>query len=113
MIRKNAVRTTLVAAVMLVATAGAANAQLPETMKFTTTFPFEAGGTMLPAGSYTATPLPADPMIVEVSNGRNAALLLTEGDTPKVRPKQDGVTFLKRGDTYVLSEIWDAASGMG
>ncbi|HEY7500941.1 MAG TPA: hypothetical protein VH740_20635 [Vicinamibacterales bacterium] len=40
-------------------------------------------------------------------------MVLTENDQPKVQPRQDEVTFAKRGDTYVLQEIWDSALSVG
>ena len=67
----------------------------------------------MPAGSYTIRPLEIDHALMEVSNGRTAALILTEPDSPKVPPRQDEVTFAKQGDTYVLREIWDASSATG
>lgn len=107
------VRTALIVTGIVLTSAGAANAQLADVVKFTTTFPFVVGGKTLPAGAYTATPIPADPMVLQISNGHTAALMLTENDLPKVHPRHDEVTFVKRGDAYVLSEIWDAATSMG
>ena len=106
--------TTAIAAGALVLTcASAANAQLPDNMKFTTTFPFTVGTTQLPAGSYEVTPLPQDNALLRISNGHDSVLVMTENDSPRVRPGQDEVTFLKRGDTYVLKDIWDAGVGSG
>jgi hypothetical protein len=102
------------AAGMLVMTcAGAANAQLPENMKFKTTFPFMVGSTTLPAGAYTVRPLPQDNALLEISNGHTSVLLMTENESPKVQPGQDEVTFVKQGDTYVLKDIWDASTRSG
>ncbi len=105
--------TALAAGALVLVSAGAANAQLPETMRFTTTFPFTVGSTTLPAGSYTITPLPQDNALLQISNGRTTILMMTENDAPRVRPHQDEVTFVKRGDTYVLKDIWDAATSSG
>ena len=40
-------------------------------------------------------------------------LLLTERDTPATAPRQDEVIFAKRGDNYVLREVWDASTSTG
>jgi hypothetical protein len=110
---KNLVRITLGAAAIILTSAGAANAQLSDPVTFTTTFPFVAGGKTMPPGRYTATPMTSDPSILQISNGRTGVMMLTENDRPKVQPRQDEVTFVKRGDTYVLQEIWDAALSVG
>jgi hypothetical protein len=107
------VRSALIAAGLTVFSAGAVSAQMSDTMKFTTTFPFMVGHQMLPAGSYTVTPLEIDHSLMKISNGHQGVLLLTEQDKPKAPPKQDEVTFAKQGDTYVLKEIWDAATVTG
>jgi hypothetical protein len=49
------VRSALFTIGVLIAGAGSANAQLTNTMKFTTTFPFVVSGKTMPAGAYTAT----------------------------------------------------------
>ena len=106
-------RTALIAASLTVVSAGTATAQASDTMKFTTTFPFMVGHQPMPAGSYTITPLQIDNSLMEISNGRQSVLLLTERDTPKGAPKQDEVIFTRQGETYVLHEIWDAATVTG
>jgi hypothetical protein len=110
---KRHVLSALVAAGFVLASAGAANAQLVTTMKFTTNFPFMVGSRSMPAGAYTVTPMEGDHSLMEITNGHTSALLMTEKDTPKVEPRQDEVIFTRRGDTYVLQEIWDASSSIG
>jgi hypothetical protein len=107
------VRTAVIAAGLTVVSAGAVNAQIPETLKFTTTFPFMVGNRTMPAGSYTATPLAIDHSLVELRSGHSAVLVLTEPDTPKPMPNHDEVIFARQGDIYVLRELWDAASVTG
>jgi hypothetical protein len=101
------------AGALVLTCAGAANAQLPDNMKFTTTFPFTVGRTQLPAGSYEVRPLPQDNALLRISNGHDSVLVMTENDSPRVRPRQDEVTFVKRGDTYVLKDIWDSGVDSG
>jgi hypothetical protein len=62
-------RTALAAGALLLISTGAANAQIPDNMKFTTTFPFMVGRQQLPAGAYTVTPLPQDNTLLRISNG--------------------------------------------
>ncbi len=81
---KTLFRSALVAASMVMATAGSANAQITNAMKFTTTFPFMVGGQSMPAGAYTITPLEIDNSLMELTNGHTTVLLLTERDRPKV-----------------------------
>ena len=67
----------------------------------------------MPAGSYTVTPLEIDHSLIEISNGRNVVLLLTERRRPE-RPAEARRSHLhQQGDTYVLREIWDAANVTG
>jgi hypothetical protein len=106
-------RSALVAAGLVIASAGTASAQLTTTMKFTTTFPFMVGQRSMPAGSYTVTPLDNDHALLQIRSGHSAVLMLTEKDSPAAGPRQDEVIFAKRGDTYVLREVWDASTATG
>ena len=106
-------RRALVATGLVIASAGAANAQLVYPMKFSTTFPFTVGHTSLPAGDYTVTPLEGDHDVMRLSNGHTSVLVMTEQDTPKVAPRHDEMSFTKQGDTYVLREFWDASTATG
>jgi hypothetical protein len=106
-------RSALVAAGLVIASAGSASAQLTTTMKFTTTFPFMVGNRTMPAGAYTVTPMDGDHALLEIRSGRSAVLMLTEKDSPAAGPRQDEVIFAKQGDTYVLREVWDASTATG
>jgi hypothetical protein len=106
-------RSALVAAGLVIASAGTANAQLATTMKFTTTFPFMVGQRSMPAGSYTVTPLGGDHALLELRSGHSAVMMLTEKDSPAAGPRQDEVIFARNGDTYVLREVWDASTATG
>jgi len=106
-------RIALAAGALVLISTGAAHAQLPDTMKFTTTFPFMVGNQQLPAGAYSVTPLPQDNALLRISNGRNSVLVMTENESPRVPPKHDEVTFIKRGDTYALRDIWDSGTTSG
>ncbi|HET7220875.1 MAG TPA: hypothetical protein VFJ02_22635 [Vicinamibacterales bacterium] len=106
-------RAALFTVAAILAASVPARAQLVDTMKFQTSFPFVIANVTMPAGSYTVTPLPSDNSLLRVSNGQTAVLLFTENDSPRRPPRNDEVTFTKQGDTYVLRGIWDASTGSG
>jgi hypothetical protein len=95
--------------------ATAASAQMTERMQFKTTFPFTAGNTTYPAGTFSVKPADdADNTVLEISNGTTTTLLVVQPE--ELHPNQkvkDEVVFRKYGDRYVLSDIWDASSGTG
>jgi hypothetical protein len=83
-------------------------AQIAEGVDFTTSFPFYAGNTKLPAGSYRITETEMDSKVLEIqsSDGKRAAfvdIMPTESAQP--HPHSD-VTFNKYGDTEHLDQIW-------
>jgi hypothetical protein len=91
-----------------------ASAQLNEAIKFTTTFPFTAGGTTLPAGAYTVRPLENDHGVMLISNGRDTKILdVVPTGAASTQPVKDEVVFRKEPVGYVLSQIWDAAERSG
>jgi hypothetical protein len=106
-------RSALVAAGLVIASAGTASAQLTTTMKFTTTFPFMVGHHSMPAGAYTVRPMEGDHSLLELTNGHSSVLMYTEKDSRGAGPRQDEVIFAKHGDTYVLREVWDASTASG
>jgi hypothetical protein len=103
---------------VLVAVLGAsrAQAQIVEPLKFTTTFSFMAGPTLFPAGSYTIRPLGDGTDVVEIANVNGTSTKFFTVFAAGVRDPYrtpDEVTFTKQGDTYVLSQVWDAAEREG
>ena len=108
-----ATRLVVAAAVLVIATAASANAQVTDRITFTTNFAFVAGNTTLPAGSYTVTPMDDDPSVLELSNGKVSVLLDTQADQPARTPSKTEVTFNKYGNTYVMHEIVDPAAQGG
>jgi hypothetical protein len=91
-----------------------AHAQLATNMTFRTGFPFVVGNEVLPAGSYTISRIDEEPFVILI-RGTRSALLETNfaGRAPAQGAKQDEVVFQKRGDQYVMQEIWDADSSTG
>jgi hypothetical protein len=91
-----------------------AHAQVTETMRFQTTFPFTVGEITYPAGTYTIRPANDQANIMEISSGTKATIFTV--DFEKAGPNrqvQDQVVFNKYGDQYVLSQIWDTADRSG
>jgi hypothetical protein len=106
-------RAAVFTAAAILTAAVPARAQLVDTLKFHTSFPFLIGKTTMPAGAYTITPLLGDNSLLRLSNGQSSVLVFTENDSPQHPPKNAEVTFTKHGDTYVLSSIWDAGTVSG
>ena len=106
-------RAAVFTAAAILAAAVPARAQLADTLKFQTSFPFMVGRTTMPAGAYTITPMQGDNSLLRLSNGQSSVLVFTENDSPRHPPTNDEVTFKRQGDGYVLSSIWDAGTVSG
>ena len=83
-------------------------AQIVNGVDFTTTFPFYAGNTRMPAGSYKITHSDVDENILQIqsSDGVHSALLdfiPTQSAQPHAH---SDVTFHKYGDAEYLNRIW-------
>jgi hypothetical protein len=108
---------TVVTTGMMMAAVGVgriASAQVDEPIKFTTTFPFTAGRTQFPAGSYTVRPLEIGNGVMEISNGSEARYFVVESTGPaRHGSAKDEIVFKKSDEHYVLSQIWDGAEGSG
>jgi hypothetical protein len=83
-------------------------AQIDNGVDFTTSFPFFANDTKLPAGSYKIRQFGIDTstLLIQSKDGAHAAFLdiiPTESAQPH---SHSDVTFLKDGDTEVLYRIW-------
>jgi hypothetical protein len=92
-----------------------AGIQIINRVTFSTTFPFTVGNTKFPAGSYSIRPLDDDSEIMEISSadGKTSALFETiTAELPRT-PSKGEVVFKKYGDSYVLSEIYEAGSKTG
>ena len=83
-------------------------AQIGNGMDFTTSFPFYAGNTKMPAGFYTITQSGKDANVLRVvsDDGVHSALvnfLPMRSEQPHL---QSDVTFHKYGDTEFLNRVW-------
>lgn len=110
-------RAVVVAGVMAAACGSVrADAQIFEPLKFQTTFPFTVDRMTFPAGKYEVRPLESIPDVLQISNGSMTKLIPVEPaglPAKDLKIKDDGVTFRKLGDQYVLTEIWDGAAQAG
>jgi hypothetical protein len=84
-------------------------AQIDHGVDFTTSFPFYAGNTKMPAGSYRITQSETEAselLLVESKDGKDAAYIdfvPTQSAEPHAHTD---VTFHKYGDTEYLNRIW-------
>jgi hypothetical protein len=84
------------------------SAQIGNGVDFTTSFPFFAGNTKLPAGSYKVIETNLDPtiLLIESTNGVHSVYLdITPTETEQPHP-QSNVTFHKYGGIDYLNQIW-------
>ena len=100
-------------AVVLLSGASSANAQVLETIRFSTTFPFTVGNKTLPAGNYTVRPLEGQMDVMEISNGRSAEYFAVNPADLRPAQTKDHVTFTRQGSEYALTSIWDSAELSG
>ena len=83
-------------------------AQLGNGVNFTTSFPFYAGNTKLPAGSYKVTQTNIDPtiLLIESTNREHSVYLdITPTHVEQPHP-QSNVTFHTYGGIDYLNQIW-------
>src|SRR6266481_8044690 len=90
-------------------------AQIDNGVDFTTSFPFYAGDTKLPAGQYKVTQPDADDdlLLVESIDGAHSVFvefLPTQSAQPH---RQSDVTFQKYGDTDYLNRVWIEGQNYG
>jgi hypothetical protein len=83
-------------------------AQIVDGVDFTTTFPFYAGNTKLPAGTYKIIETEMDSKILEIqsSDGKRAAFIDIMPTESVQFHRHSDVTFNKYGDTQHLDRIW-------
>jgi hypothetical protein len=90
-----------------------ASAQIIDTVRFTTSFPFTVGNTTVPAGSYAIRPDDDNPQILELT-GKNASVLFqTEVAQARETPSKSELVFSRYGNSYVLKNIWVEGSDSG
>jgi hypothetical protein len=90
-------------------------AQVDESVGFTTAFPFYAGSTKLPAGSYKITQPDMNSAALEIAStdGKTAAFVRSM-PTETLEPHgKSAVTFHRYGDASYLDRVWLAGETDG
>jgi len=92
-----------------------ASAQITNRINFSTTFPFYVGNSKFPAGSYSIKPIENEPDVMEISSADAKVSAMFETMTTDLQktPAKGEVVFKKYGDSYVLSEIYEAGVQTG
>jgi hypothetical protein len=90
-------------------------AQIVNGLTFATTFPFYAGNTKLPAGSYKVTPTTYDPTVLQIESttGSHSAFIDCIPTQSENAHKTGDVTFKKYGQMDFLDRIWVAGQTYG
>jgi hypothetical protein len=83
-------------------------AEIDNGVDFTTTFPFYAGDTKLPAGQYKVSqPDQDDPLLLVESLDRKHSVFVEFESTHSAEPHRGSdITFQKYGDTDYLDRVW-------
>jgi hypothetical protein len=92
-----------------------ASAQINNSVNFTTTFPFYAGNTKLPAGSYKISPASFDSSVltIESATGGHSAFIEYTPTQAEAGHKTTDVGFKKFGTTDFLDTIWVGGQQFG
>lgn len=92
-----------------------AAAQITNGLTFATTFPFYAGNTKLPPGSYKITSTTYDPttLQIESTTGSHSAFIECIPTQSESAHKTGDVTFKKYGSMDFLDRIWVAGQQYG
>jgi hypothetical protein len=91
-------------------------AQMDNGVDFTTSFPFYAGDTQLPAGHYKVTQpdVNEDLLLVTSLNGGTHSVFVQFEPTQSARAHpQSDITFKKIGDTDYLNRVWIEGQNYG
>jgi hypothetical protein len=83
-------------------------AQIDNGMEFTTSFPFYAGNTKMPAGSYkiTQTDIDANELLIQSTDGKYSVFVDFIPMHAEEPHAHSDVTFHKYGDVEYLNRIW-------
>ena len=89
--------------------------QINNTVNFTTSFPFYAGNTKLPAGSYKVSPASfnSSVLMIESANGGHSAFIEFTSTQADAGHKTTDVGFKKFGTTDFLDTIWVGGQNFG
>ena len=112
---KRLLNLACVSAVLCLAFAIPAPAQINNSVNFTTTFPFYAGNAKFPAGSYkvSAASFSGNTLQIENAGGTHSAFLEFTPTQAEAAHKTSDAGFKKYGTSEVLSTIWIAGQKFG
>jgi hypothetical protein len=112
---KKLLKLTSVIALLFLAFVVPVPAQINNSVNFATTFPFYAGNTKLPAGSYrvTASGYNNTVLLIESTNGAHSTYIEYTPTQTEAAHKATDVGFKKYGTTEVLSTIWVSGQTYG
>ena len=80
-------------------------------LKVDVPFDFQAGGALLPAGSYTVDLARLHGFVVMASREAKAAAVIPSWPKETVKTNSEAkLIFLRYGDNYFLSQVWPAGS---
>jgi hypothetical protein len=116
---KSVVRISLALTVFVLSLPAIAHAQLFEPLRFTTSFPFEAGQRFVPAGTYILAPLNGDNggNVFTLSNANTVTFMMGDnlGISPHSKATSDEVIFAfdHAAGRYVMCQVWDSGEQSG
>jgi hypothetical protein len=105
---KNLLKIAVAAVALTLGSALPVLAQIDNGMDFTTSFPFYAGKTEMPAGSYkiTQTDIDANELLIQSGDGKHSAFVDFIPMHAEEPHAHSDVTFHKYGDVEYLNRIW-------
>lgn len=106
-------KLSAVVAVMMLTAAVSAGAQQAQKITFNVPFSFSVDNKVLPAGSYSISPLGSTSSVIRSNDGTAAAVFLSIPVRTTSGHEATGVVFERHGDVAVLRTIWEAGSDTG
>jgi|SoiMetStandDraft_5_1073268.scaffolds.fasta_scaffold132698_1 hypothetical protein len=118
---KSIVRSCLIAALLVPGLPAIASAQMFEPIRFTTTFSFQAGQRLMPAGTYLLEPIGSanagNLFTLENRTSRQVTFMIGDGlgASPDPKATADEVVFAfdHAAGHYVLCQVWDSSEQSG
>ena len=101
---------------LLFALSGASYAQSARRTVILIPFDFVAGGKTLPAGAYRIEPVKRDSYTaweIQSTAGRAGAVVMTSAIRGVASEEGARLVFQKRGEAYVLAQVWPSGEGAG
>ena len=118
---KSIVRSSLIAALLVPGLPAIARAQMFEPIRFTTTFSFEAGQRLMPAGTYLLEPFgggnAGNLFTLSSRDNRQVTVMIADGlgANPDAKANADEVVFAfdHAAGHYVMCQVWNSSEQAG